>query len=248
MTIKIAHLYYDLMNLYGENGNVRALVKHLNDMGANTEIHFLTINDKLNFNDYDIFYIGMGSEDSQKIVIKDILKYKNDIKKAIENDKYFLITGNAYEIFGKYIIDFNKEKIETLNIFDYYTEVSDIKNVSSQSNFRIVGECSGYTKFIKEKVIGFQNRKGFIFNNNSPLFKISYGTGNKIKDEYEGFHYKNFYATYFIGPLLIRNPFLTNYLCENIILNKDKKFKFKKTKESSEIKAYNAYLDNFPNM
>ena len=28
-TIKIAHLYYDLMNLYGESGNVKALKKFI---------------------------------------------------------------------------------------------------------------------------------------------------------------------------------------------------------------------------
>lgn len=29
MKVKIAHLYYDLMNLYGEQGNIIALKNHL---------------------------------------------------------------------------------------------------------------------------------------------------------------------------------------------------------------------------
>lgn len=248
MTIKIAHLYYDVLNLYGENGNVRALKKAFEDQDVKVEIHFLTINDKIKFNDYDIIYMGMGTEDSQKLVINDIIKYKKDIKKAIENNKYFFITGNSYEIFGKYIIDFNKEKIKTLDIFDYYTKVCDIKDISKQSNFRIVGECSGNVEFIKEKIIGFQNRAGFIYDNNHPLIKIKHGTGNKPKDNYEGYNYKNFYATYFIGPLFIRNPYLTDYFVKKIIKEKDKDFKIKKVKRENEYKAYNTYLENFPNM
>lgn len=248
MTIKIAHLYYDLMNLYGENGNIRALQKAFEDQNVKTEIHFLTINDKIKFNDYDIIYIGMGSEDSQKLVIKDILKYKKDIKKAIENNKYFFITGNAYELFGKYIIDFNEEKIKTLDIFEYYTKVNDTTNFSRQSNFRIVGEISGTTTFLKDKIIGFQNRAGFIHDNEHPLLKVKYGTGNKPKDNNEGYNYKNFFATYLIGPLFIRNPHLTDYFVKKIIKEKDEKFKIKKIKRGNEYKAYKEYIKNFPNM
>ena len=94
MKIKIAHLYYDLLNLYGENGNVRALEKFFKNQGVETEIHFLTKDDKISFKKYDIYYMGMGTEENQKIVIEDIKKYKKDIKEAINNNKYFFITGN----------------------------------------------------------------------------------------------------------------------------------------------------------
>lgn len=248
MKIKIAHLYYDILNLYGENGNVRALKKRFEKAGVNVEIHFLTIKDKIDFNKYDIFYMGMGSEESQALVINDIMKYKKDIKNAIENNKFFFITGNAYEIFGKYIIDFKEEKINTLAIFDYYTKVIDIKNISDQGNFRIVGETSGYVDFIKEKVIGFQNRAGFIYENNSPLFKIKYGTGNNTQEKTEGFHYKNFYATYLIGPLFIRNPYLTDYFVKKIIKEKDKNKQVKINKKDTMYIAYENYINNFPNM
>ena len=87
MKIKIAHLYYDLMNLYGENGNVRALKKYFEQENVECEIHFLTINDIINFNDFDLYYIGMGSEKSQELVIEDLKKYKKEIKEAINNNK-----------------------------------------------------------------------------------------------------------------------------------------------------------------
>ena len=40
-TFKIAHLYYDLMNLYGENGNIRYLKNRLEEQDI-----FLTFTDK----------------------------------------------------------------------------------------------------------------------------------------------------------------------------------------------------------
>ena len=97
MTIKIAHLYYDLMNLYGENANIRALKAAFERQNVNVEIHFLTIGDEINFNDYDIFYIGCGTEKYQLLVLEDLKKYKLDIKKSIDNNKYFFMTGNALE-------------------------------------------------------------------------------------------------------------------------------------------------------
>ena len=151
MKIKIAHLYYDLMNLYGENGNVRALKKYFEQENVECEIHFLTINDIINFNDFDLYYIGMGSEKSQELVIEDLKKYKKEIKEAINNNKYFIMTGNAYEMFGKYIIDFNEKKIECLDIFPYYTKRIDKKDYMEDCDFRIVGSVSGKTKLIEEK-------------------------------------------------------------------------------------------------
>lgn len=243
--IKIAHLYYDLMNLYGENGNVRALKEFFKKQDINAEIHFLTVNDKIDFNDYDIFYMGMGSEINQLIVLEDLIKYKKEIKEAINNNKYFFFTGNSYELLGSHIIDFNGKEIKCLKIFDYYTKINTIKDLNNASTFRIVGETSATSNLIKEPIIGFQNKAGTIFNNASPLFKIIYGIGDKPKDNNEGFNFKNFYGTHIIGPLFIRNPYLTNYFVKKIIKEKNPKYKTKLINSTEEVKAYKTYLENF---
>ncbi len=234
--IKIAHLYYDLMNLYGENGNVRALKRFAERQDIKCEIHFLTIGDKIDFNDYDIFYMGMGTEKSELLVLKDILKYKEQIQESIKKGKHFLITGNSMELFGSYIINQNKEKYDALNIFPYYTIHQDI---------RIVGSTVAKTKLIKEKIIGFQNRCGLIYNLDRPLFKVLNGSSGNLNVDKEGYKYMNFYATYLLGPLFIRNPYFTNYIIKNVIKQKNKKYKFKMYNRTTEIKAYNTYLENF---
>ncbi|MBQ3142141.1 MAG: hypothetical protein IJB82_01385 [Bacilli bacterium] len=243
--IKIAHLYYDLMNLYGENGNIRALKEYFSKQDITAEIHFLTVNDKIDFDEYDIFYMGMGSELNQLIVLEDLISRKKELKKAIENNKYFFFTGNSYELLGKYIIDFNGNKIKCLNIFDFYTKINTIKDLHNASTFRIVGETVAKTNLIKEPIIGFQNRAGTIYDNNYPLFEIVHGTGDKPNDIWEGFKYKNFYGTHIIGPLFIRNPYFTNYFITNIIKEKNKNYKLKLINNSIEVKAYKKYLENF---
>ena len=120
MEIKIAHLYYDLMNLYGENGNIKALKTQLEAQDVSVKLSLLTIDDELDFKEYDIVYIGAGTEENQKLVLKHLLKYKEEIEIAIHQNKLFLITGNAIELFGRYILTADKKKIKALNIFPYF--------------------------------------------------------------------------------------------------------------------------------
>lgn len=233
-TIKIAHLYYDLMNLYGENGNVRYLKKKIEDQNIEVKVYFLSVDDKIDFNKYDIYYIGTGSEDNQKIVINDIMKYKDDIKKAVENNKYFISTGNSLEIFGKEIWN-NDKKIETLNIFPY---------VANNDDIRIVGEQYYKCNFIKEHIIGFQNRYCNLNNLDNTLFDVINGTGYNINIKKEGFRYNNFIGTYLLGPLLVRNPYLCDYIIKDIFNNLNIKYS-KPNYNDTDYKAYHMYIKNF---
>ena len=47
MKIKLLHLYYDILNIYGENGNMRALVKALEYQGLKVNVDFKTIDDEI---------------------------------------------------------------------------------------------------------------------------------------------------------------------------------------------------------
>lgn len=233
MEINILHLYYDLLNLYGENGNIKALKKHLEEQDVRVNIEFLTINDKIDFNRYDFIYIGAGTEKNQKLVLKDLIKYKKDIKKYIEDNKFFLATGNSMELFGKFIK--TKEKTyKCLNIFDYE---------SYEEDFRMVDQAIFNMPLIDYTVIGFQNQGSTTKNIKKHLFEVNHGIGSYPNSEYEGIYYKNFLGTYLIGPLLVRNPNLVSYIVKELIKSKDINFKFKKMDLYFETKAYNTFLD-----
>lgn len=230
--IKIAHLYYDLMNLYGDNGNIKTLKMNLEKQDVKTSIEFLTIGDDIDFDDYDVIYIGPGTWNNEQIVLKDLLKYKKDINKAIKNNKFFLITGNALELFGKYIID-NKTKIEALDIFDFYSE---------KMNNRLVGEVYAKSKDLKNYVLGFKNQDGIIINEEETFFDIISGFGFNETDKQEGIFYNNFFGTYLIGPILVRNPELLEFIVKKIIKTKYHDFTFKNFDLELETKAHDEYL------
>lgn len=222
--MNIAYLYHDLLNLYGDSGNVLALKKNLEDQKIKVNISYLSINDKLDFSKYDITYIGSGTENNLKIAFEHLKKYKKDIKNNIENNKFFFITGNSIELFGK----------EYLNIFNY--------NIVKPGN-RLKGETIVKSDFIKQNIIGFQNQENYINNIEYPLFKEIKKIDNYPID-YEGIHYKNFYGTYIIGPILIRNPELLKYIIKTLSNKKLKGLNLTLDKKAYEMYNENKYANN----
>ncbi len=225
--IKIAHLYYDLLNLYGESGNVMALKKFIERVNIETEVHFLTIGDKIDFSKYDIFFIGEGSEENQELVIEDILKYKKDIKKAIDDEKVFIATGNSMEIFGKKIRKYSGIDIKCLDIFSY--SAFEEKN---RLVYEIVYTYDKLKNNKGNKFLGFKNCNCNITNNND----------NRMFEYSDSFEYKNFYGMNFVGPVLIRNPYFTNYILEKVFNQKNIDVTLKD--DTMEFVAYHNYIDN----
>ncbi len=236
MKLKIGYLYYDLLNLYGENGNIKALKNLLESMDIKTEIHFITIGDKINFDKFDFVYIGAGTEENLEIALKDLLKYKDELKKYIDNNKFFLATGNSIDLFGKYITEKDNKKIKCLNLFNYRVKRED---------FRMIDEAIFKCDFIDKPLIGFQNQYSVMQENKNPMFKVIKGIGSFPKSPKEGVHYKNFYGSYLVGPILVRNPHFLEYLVKEIVLSKDPNYKFKRFNLKEEYSAYNSFINNF---
>lgn len=219
MEITIGHLYYDLMNLYGEIGNIKVLTYHLKNQGIKVNIKNLSIDDDINFDELDLIYIGSGTNNNQLLVLNDILKYKEDINKYYNDNKFFLITGNAIELFGKQIIDIDNNVHEGLKLFDYYTK---------ENKKRIVNEVYIPSLFTKENILGFNNHFGSIYKDN-------------IKLDNKFIFNNNFYGTYTLG-LLPRNPSFTKYFIKQLIINKNKKFKIKDFNFKLDKKAYTDFI------
>ena len=226
--IKIAHLYYDIMNLYGESGNILALTEALKRQGARYSVSNVTKGDKIDFSKFDIFYIGCGTDANQMLVLKDILRYKTEIKKIFKK-KVFIATGNSYELFGKKIND-----VEALGCLDF--ESKTVRN-------RIVKEQVYKTYILDKPVIGFQNRGSINNSKENHLFEVISGSADNNKSKFEGIRVYNFYGTYTIGPLLIRNPHLLDKIIKDFF--EANRYPYKEIKDTTDYKAYDAYLKNF---
>lgn len=228
MEIKILHLYYDVMNLYGEYGNIRVLEKHLKDQSCDIIVDRKTVGDVYNLNDYDFIYIGHGMESSQLFALKDLLNHKDEFKKCIDDERVILLTGNSYEMLGEKI-----DEVEALKIFNFETKI--LKD-------RVSSDVIYKSKYFENKVVGFVNRMSNIIHNNNPLFEVEFGIGESEGNDKEGIKYKNLYGTHISGPLLARNPEVLKEIVTKICINKDKNFKYKDIEYKNEEEGYKLVL------
>ena len=116
---------------------------------------------------------------------------------------------------------------------------------AKQENFRIADEALFQCDLVKEPILGFQNQNSVMRENKNPLFHVLKGTGSYPNSKKEGIHEYEFYGTYLIGPLLIRNPELLKYFVKKIILSKEPNFKFKNFSLQLEKKAHDTFMENY---
>ena len=236
MKITIGHLFSDLLNLYGDKGNIAALKSRMKQRGIETEVKTYDINDDINFDELDIVFIGGGSDREQLLVCNRLKELKNDITRYVENNGVLIAVCGGYQLLGHYY-QLEDKKIEGLGILDIYTE---------QKNPRLIGNIILQSDVLNTTIVGFENHGGRTYiNNHTPLGKVVYGYGNNDSKDFEGVVYKNVIATYLHGPLLPKNPHLTDYIIKCAAANKDKDFSIFEIDSELELKAHNYILERF---
>lgn len=233
--MKIEILYPEFSNLYGDLGNVLYLEETLKEEAEFIYTHILE-KPKFLSEKIDLVYIGSLSENSQKIVLEKLLPFKNEIHKKIEENQMFLVTGNAFELFGQYILEENENKIECLGIFNTYAKQEMMKRwnafcLAEYEDIKIVGFKSQFTESFP---IDKKEKLPFVA-------KVIRGSGINKNSKDEIVKINNFYATYLLGPLLALNPLFTKKLLKNIGYTKTLAY------EDIAIQAYNLRLDDFTN-
>lgn len=229
MNIKLLHLYYDIMNLYGDYGNIVILKKHLEDQGLTVTVDKKSIGETIDLKEYSFVFIGSGTERNLDVILPDLKKYKDDLKKYIDDKGIILTTGNSFEAFGKKI-----DEIDGLDIFDF--EVKRDKD-------RTTSDVIYSSEYLKNDVVGFVNKGSKIYHNMNPFFKVKFGIGENENNDYEGVKYKNFFGTHVSGPILVRNPEFLQKLVTEIAKLKKSNFKYRKIDYENEEKGYELVLN-----
>ena len=199
--MKILHLYHDIMNLYGEYANVAALKRMLENNKIPCKVDTLSVGDKLELLDYDLIYVGSGTESNQKLILKHLKPYKEQLKGYLDAGRFLLMTGNSFEILGKTITDAKGKEYNGLGLFDFTVTEQERTRNTADAIFALAGKKE------EKELVGFVNKCSTISGITNPLFEVKMGLGNEAGGTYEGIVYKNFYGTHLTGPILIKNPY-----------------------------------------
>lgn len=207
MKLKICWMYHDIMDLYGDKGNIMVLTKRCEMRGIDIMVDTLSIGEEKDLTQYDLLFLGGGADREQALLMEDLLSRKESIAKAMEQGTFVLLICGGYQLFGQYYIASDGTKIEGLKFFDYYTEAGTPQE-RCIGNIAITCDLDGH----KITAVGFENHGGQTRNVKHPLGDVIRGLGNNKQDHKEGFYNGQVLATYMHGPLLPKNPEIADFV------------------------------------
>jgi len=219
LSLTIGWLYPNLMSTYGDRGNVIALKKRCEWRNIKTVVKRIGIEStNENLACCDLLMMGGAQDTQQEVVARDLLKKKKTFSQLIENGIPGLYICGGFQYLGQYYKTADANILKQLGILDMYTE--------NPGGRRLVGNIAIEATNLfgtKTILVGFENHGGrtILGKDIKPLGKVIKGFGSNDKTEEEGAVYKNSIGTYLHGPILPKNPELTDWLIQKAL---DKKY------------------------
>ncbi len=207
MELKICHLYPDMLNLYGDNGNITCMKQRLAWRAIDAIVTEVPMGAPMT-DDFDLLFIGGGLDFEQGMPLTDLQEKAEAIKKAIEDEKTVLAICAGYQLLGESYTTAKGERIALTGVLPFET-VGEKKRLTGDFVFTCE-ELGG------EAVVAFENHAGRtrLTGELNALGTVLVGNGNNGQDGTEGLRYKNVFASYGHGCLLGKNP----KLCDLILL------------------------------
>lgn len=203
MELRICHLYPDLLNLYGDRGNLMTLAGRARWRGIDVRVGELRLGDPLGSEDHDLYFIGGGEDRQQRLAAPDLRERKGDaLRAAAERGAVVLAVCGGYQLLGHYYRPSEGEDLIGLGLLDL-TTVHPGKRVR-----RLIGNIVIRSRMIGGTLVGFENHGGRtrLGPGAQPLGDVVAGSGNNGEDRSEGAVFRHVYGTYLHGPLLPKNP------------------------------------------
>jgi CobQ-like glutamine amidotransferase family enzyme len=238
--LTIHHLYADMMNLYGDRGNVIAIKKRAEWRGIPVEVVDVGLEETIKPTpSADLFLFGGGQDREQALLAEDLSGTKGaDLRAIVEDGGVVLGVCGGYQLMGHYYETPEGEKLPGVGIFDMYTrprrpdEARLIGNVLVQIRAPEGGAV--------HEIVGFENHGGRteLGDEAEPLGEVIVGYGNNGEDGTEGARRLNAYGTYLHGSLLPKNPWLTDQLILNALRRVDENVELEPLDDAAERSAF----------
>lgn len=234
MELRICHMYPDVLNLYGDRGNMLCMTKRLGWRGIGASVTKLPIGERGSIADYDLIFIGGGQDFEQQVLLGDLHRGKDrEIRAAVEDGVTFLTICGGYQMLGSYYETFDGKRCDFIGAVDLWT-VGTKKRMIGNYKFQCPPELGGMT------VVGFENHSGKtrLGPSAQPLGRVLAGFGNNGEDGLEGVHYKNVFGSYSHGPLLPKNPEFCDMILKTALERRYGRAELEPLDDAAEILAH----------
>lgn len=212
--LRIAHLYAEEMNIYGDRGNILTLTKRADWRGIPVEVRAIGRGPAPDLSESDLIFWGGGQDRDQELVFKDAAAHKvGAIRAAIKEGAVVLAVCGGYQLLGEYYVTADGTKLPGLGLVDLHTVPGPRRNIG---NILIETSELGLNP---PTLVGFENHSGrtYLGSGLHPLGRVLRGAGNNGEDGFEGVVDGNVFGTYLHGSLLPKNPHFADLLIERAL-------------------------------
>ncbi|MDR7418195.1 MAG: glutamine amidotransferase [Armatimonadota bacterium] len=214
MELRICHLYPDLLNLYGDRGNIATLVRRAQWRGLAVHVAEARLGDAIDPRASDLYFMGGGEDRQQRLAAPDLCRTKGQaLREAAETGAVVLAVCGSYQLLGHYYRPSDGADLEGLGLLDLVTVHP------GPAARRLIGNIVIHHAASGRMIVGFENHGGRtrLGPNARPLGRVITGFGNNGEDRTEGAVWKAVYGTYLHGPLLPKNAWLADLLIETAL-------------------------------
>ncbi len=212
MMLRICHLYPDLLNLYGDRGNIMVLTTRARRRGIAVAVTEAGLGDRIDPDAADLFFIGGGEDRQQRIACGDLTRLKRGpLADAVAKGAVVLGVCGGYQLLGRFYRPAEGDDLPGVDLLDLWTEHP------GPGVRRLIGNLVIQPEGGDPPLVGFENHGGrtHLGPGAKPLGRVIAGFGNNGDDGWEGAVSGRVYGTYLHGPLLPKNPaFADRLICE----------------------------------
>ncbi|MGI9050062.1 MAG: type 1 glutamine amidotransferase [Rubrobacteraceae bacterium] len=238
------HLYADMMNLYGDRGNVISIKKRCEWRGIGVEVVDVGLGESIQPTGCDLFLFGGGQDREQALLAEDLSGSKGaDLRAVVEDGGVVLGVCGGYQLMGHYYETPQGEKLPGVGIFDLHTEPRKQDEERLIGNVLVRVRAPASPDGERREIVGFENHGGRTYLGDvNPLGEVVAGYGNNGEDGIEGARRNNAYGTYLHGSLLPKNPWLTDQLILNAVQRVDDTFELEPLDDATERAAFESMV------
>lgn len=233
--LNLLHLYPDLLNLYGDRGNILTLSRRAAWRGIEMRVHPVSLGQPLPDVPLDLVFLG-GDQDREQAVVVDDLRRNHAVTlfRAAERGVPILAVCGSFQLLQRYYSPGEGEDLEGIGLFGAYT-VHPGHDVP-----RCVGNIE--VEWERGTIVGFENHGGrtYLEGETRPLGTVLHGFGNNGQDRTEGARVHNAFGTYVHGSLLPKNPAMADLLLELALTLRYPGYELTPLDDSLELRAHHA--------
>lgn len=227
--LSICHLFPEALNLYGDGGNIITLVKRLQWRGIEAKVQEVSLTERPRFSDFDLVFIGGGSDREQRIVCERLLAQKTELRAFTEDGGALLAVCGGYQLLG-HSYAMGDETLEGLGLVDLTT---------TRGTPRLIGNIAVESEICAHPIVGYENHGGrtHLGPGVRPLGKVAFGHGNDGKSGEEGAISGTILGTYIHGPLLPKNPGVADWVLARALEHRGDSAELEPLDDAEELAA-----------